>query len=245
MTSHMSPKLPDSSYSLAYGPVADTLRRLFQEAELADSKLGEEFMTDGGEPSDYVDRFLESERKDLHGTYRAFADNFLNVSPVFGRMLYLCARARNAQCIVEFGTSMGISTIHLAAALKDIGRNGRLIGTEIEPAKVKRAKANIESAGLSAFVEIREGDARETLTQLPRRIDMVHLDGAFTLYMPILKLIEPHLERGAIILAENAYEQAGEFLTYVRAPANGYGSLPLPFEEGRGNELTVFLGGRA
>ena len=227
--------------SLAQGPVADTLRRLFQEAAAADGPLQEHPASDGA-PEDYVKELVDSEKKDLRGTYRAFADHFLNVSPEFGRLLYLCARARNAQHIVEFGTSMGISAIHLAAALQDMGRGGTLIGTELEPGKVRRARAHLEAAGLGGLVEIREGDARETLTQLPNEVDMVHLDGAFTLYMPILKLIEPHLKSGAIILAENAFEQAGEYLAYVRDPANGYGSLPLPFEQWRGNEFTVYLG---
>jgi predicted O-methyltransferase YrrM len=217
------------------------LRLLFQEAKAADARFAE-LATEGASPADYLDGFLESERQDLRGTYHAFADNFLNVSPEFGRMLYLCARARNAQHIVEFGTSMGISAIHLAAALKDMGRGGTLIGTELEPGKVKRARANLEAAGLNAFAEIREGDARETLTRLSGEIDLVHLDGAWTLYLPILELLEPYLKVGAIILAENAFEQAGEFLAYVREPANGYGALPLPFEEGRGNELVVYLG---
>jgi predicted O-methyltransferase YrrM len=228
--------------SLAEGPVADTLRRLFQEADAADAKLHEQVSARDGAPEDFVGAFVESEKNDLRGTYRALADHFLNVSPEFGRMLYLCARARNAQRIVEFGTSMGVSAIHLAAALHDMGRSGTLIGTELEPSKVQRTRANIEAAGLADLVEIREGDARETLTALPTEIDLLHLDGAFTLYLPILELIEPHLKLGAIILAENAFEQAGEYLAYVRAPANGYGSLPLPFEQWRGNEFTVYLG---
>ncbi|WP_394849599.1 class I SAM-dependent methyltransferase [Pendulispora brunnea] len=233
---------PIAVNSLDQGPVADTLRRLFQEAAAADGEFQKDLSRRDYVLEDYVQELVESEKKDLRGTYRAFADNFLNVSAEFGRMLYLCARAGNAQHIVEFGTSMGISAIYLAAALKDAGRAGRLIGTELEPSKVRRARANLEAAGLEKHVEIREGDARDTLAQLPGEIDMLHLDGAFTLYMPILKLIEPHLRTGAIILAENAFEQSGEYLAYVRDPANGYGSLPLPFEHWRGNEFTVYLG---
>jgi predicted O-methyltransferase YrrM len=70
-------------------------------------------------------------------------------------------------------------------------------------------------------------------------IDMVMLDGAFTLYLPILKLLEPHLKAGAIIIGENAFAQAGGYIDYVRDPQNGYLSLPLSFDPGRGNELTV------
>jgi predicted O-methyltransferase YrrM len=133
---------------------------------------------------------------------------------------------------------MGISTIHLAAALRDMG-GGTLIGTELEPTKVGRARANLEAAGLADLVEIRQGDALETLARLDGDVDLVLLDGAFTLYLPVLKLLEPHLKTGALVLAENAFEQAGGYLAYVRDPANGYLSQALPINEGRGNEFTV------
>jgi predicted O-methyltransferase YrrM len=72
------------------------------------------------------------------------------------------ARARN---IVEFGTSCGISTLHLAAALRDNG-GGRLIRSEFERSKVARARKNLAAGGLSDLVEVREGDALETLAQM-------------------------------------------------------------------------------
>jgi len=113
------------------------------------------------------------------------------------------------------------------------------LGTELEPTKVGRARANLEAAGLADLVEIRQGDALETLAEVDGDIDLVLLDGAFTLYLPVLQLLEPHLKAGALVLAENAFEQAGGYLAYVRDPANGYVSQALPVNEGRGNELTV------
>lgn len=223
--------------SLSTGRVAETLRRLFNEAEAADRPLMESF-TDVPDHEQLIGELIEAERRDLRGQYRAYANNYLNVSPEFGHYLYQCARARQATLIVEFGTSMGISTIHLAAALRDMG-GGRLIGTELESTKVARARANLEAAGLADLVELREGDARETLQNVDGDIDLLLLDGAFTLYLPVLKLLEPRLKSGAMILAENAFEQAGGYLHYVRDPANGYLSLALPINEGRGNEFTV------
>ncbi|MFC4311913.1 O-methyltransferase [Steroidobacter flavus] len=223
--------------SLSTGRVAETLRRLFQEAEAADRPLMESFMSDPDRER-LLGELIEAEHKDLRGQYHAYANNFLNVTPEFGHFLYQCARARKATLIVEFGTSMGISTIHLAAALRDMG-GGRLIGTELEPSKVARARANLEAAGLADLVELREGDARQTLQDVDGDIDLLLLDGAFTLYLPVLKQLEPRLKTGAIILAENAFEQAGGYLPYVRDPANGYLSLTLPINEGRGNEFTV------
>ncbi len=134
---------------------------------------------------------------------------------------------------------MGISAIYMAAALRDMG-GGRLIGTELEPSKAERAQENVTAAGLSDLVEFRVGDARETLKAgVGGDIDMVMLDGAFTLYLPILRLLEPHLKEGAIIIGENAFAEAGGYIGYVRDPQNGYLSLPLSFDPGRGNELAV------
>ena len=151
----------------------------------------------------------------------------------------MCARTCKAKRIVEFGSSMGVSAIYLAAALRDMG-GGRLIGTDLEPGKAERAQANVAAAGLADLVEFRVGDARETLkSDVGGDLDMVMLDGAFTLYLPILKLLEPHLKPGAIIIGENALAEAGGYIEYVRDPQNGYLSVPLPFDPGRGNEFTV------
>lgn len=66
---------------------------------------------------------------------------------------------------------------------------------------------------------------------------MLLLDGAFALYLPILKLIEPRLQPGAVVLGENAFEPG--YLDYVRNPANRYVSQPLPLDQARGNEFTI------
>jgi hypothetical protein len=89
-------------------------------------------------------------------------DLYVPVSPKQGRLLYLVARSLRAQRIVEFGTSFGISTTYLAAAVRDNG-GGVVVGSELEPGKVATARRHLEEAGLSTFVDIREGDAQETL----------------------------------------------------------------------------------
>lgn len=228
--------------SLTSGRVAQTLQRVFQEAEQADRAVMEQFSnTDDTKPltAERLAEHFAEERRDVRGFYRGYVGNFLNVMPEYGRFLYQCARARQATRIVEFGTSMGVSTLYLAAALRDMG-GGQLIGTELEPSKAARARANLEAAGLADLVDIRVGDARETLLDLGGEVDLVLLDGAFSLYLPVLKLLEPHLKTGTPILAENAFDYGNEYLTYVRDPANGYLSQPIPISEGRGNEFSVF-----
>ena len=227
--------------SLNTGRVAQTLQRLFEEAEQADRALMEQFANaeiSGQSLGEVLGEHLAGERRDVRGFYHGYVDNFLNVTPEYGRFLYQCARVRKATRIVEFGTSMGVSTIYLAAALRDMG-GGHLITTELEPSKAARARTNLEAAGLADLVDIRIGDARETLVDTDGDIDLVLLDGAFSLYLPVLKLLEPHLKTGTPILAENAFDHDNEYLAYVRNPANGYLSQPIPVSAGRGNEFTV------
>jgi len=224
--------------SLSTGLVADVLHRLHQEAEIADAPLMQALVNEAGSREEMISQAIAAENRDLGQVYQGYANNFLSVSPRFGRFLYMCARTSKATRIVEFGSSMGLSAIYMAAALRDMG-GGRLIGTDLEPGKIARARANVDAAGLADFVEFRLGDARETLASGLGEVDMVMLDGAFTLYLPILKLLEPQLKRGALIIGENAFEEASGYIDYVRDPENGYLSLSLPFDPWRGNEFTI------
>ncbi|WP_202594735.1 O-methyltransferase [Sphingomonas paucimobilis] len=122
-------------------------------------------------------QMIADERQDYHAVYKGHAAHFLSVTPEYGRFLYAIARATQAKRIVEFGTSMGISTIYLAAALRDNG-GGRLIGSELEQAKVARAREHVEAAGLADLVEVREGDALETLQDVGGGVDLALIDGA-------------------------------------------------------------------
>ncbi len=218
-------------------PVADVLDRLFDEAEIADRPFIDQILDNAGAGVDPLASLLEAEARDYKGLYHRAVNNFLSVSADFGRLLYICTRARNSERVVEFGTSFGISTIYLACALRDNG-GGTVIGTELEPSKAARAQQNLTAAGVAEHVEIRVGDALDTLRDgVGGPIDVVHLDGAFSLYLPVLRLLEPHLKPNALILAENG---TPNYLDYVRGPGNGYVSLALPFEPARGNELSLY-----
>jgi len=165
---------------------------------------------------------------DYRALYGMLKDVHLPVSKRTGQLLYLLARANRARAVVEFGTSFGISTVHLAAAVRDNG-GGRVIGTEFEPNKLAHARSNLTQAGLSDLVELREGDALQTLTHnLPDVIDLVLLDGHKPLYAQILTLLEPRLRAGAYIIADNA-DACPEYVARVRAADSGY--LSLAFDE--------------
>jgi predicted O-methyltransferase YrrM len=164
-------------------------------------------------------------RTDYLDFYTRFKDLPLAISRETGTLLYMLARGVRARNIIEFGTSFGISTLHLAAALRDNG-GGRLITTEFEPSKVARARENLTAGGVLDLVEIRVGDALETLkAHLPETIDLVLLDGAKSLYPDVLGLLESRLKPGALIVADNA-DYSPDYLARVRSAAHGYLSTP-------------------
>jgi predicted O-methyltransferase YrrM len=184
-------------------------------------------------------RVFDAEQADYRATYERMHAAYIPIDRQFGTLVYLLARARRAKTIVEFGTSFALSTIHLAAALKDNG-GGRLITTEFIPSKAEAARRNLEAAGVADVVEIRLGDALETLSQgVGQPIDLVLLDGAKTLYVPVLKLLEPTLAASAVIVTDNTNEESA-YVQHVRAQGSGYVSVGLGYQAG--NEVSLWVG---
>jgi predicted O-methyltransferase YrrM len=164
----------------------------------------------------------------------AMKDFFIPINAEQGHFVYLIARTLGARNIVEFGTSFGISTIYLAAAVKDNG-GGCVVGSEIEASKHARALEYIEEAGLSEFVDVRLGDALETLRTVPAPIDMVLIDGWKDLYLPVLKLLEPSLRKGAVVLGDNIFtfkRDLQPYVDYVQSGENGFESTTLHISDG-------------
>ncbi len=158
---------------------------------------------------------------------------FMAIAPEVGRLFYVLVRAHKPKLVVEFGTSFGLSAIHIAAALRDNGF-GRLITAEQSPRKVGQAGAHLAEAGLADLVEIYSGDAFQTLADTPP-IDLLVLDGWKGLYLPLLKQLEPRLSKGCLVIADDTTlrrEALAEYLAYVRNPANGYISSEIPIDDG-------------
>jgi predicted O-methyltransferase YrrM len=158
----------------------------------------------------------------------------LAITREVGELLYVLALGRRPHLAVEFGTSLGASAVHLAAAIHDCG-TGFLITTEVQPEKAHAAGENLAAAGLRDVVEIRVGDALQTLQQeLPGAVDMLFLDGWNKLYLPVLQLVEPHLASKAIVVADYSKDDPAlvPYQRYVRDPAHGYFSILLPLDDG-------------
>lgn len=87
----------------------------------------------------------------------------IHVAANQGKMLHLFARMCGAKRILEIGTLGAYSTIWLARAIPP---DGKLITLEAEPKHAEVAIRNIQRAGLSTIVELRQGPALGSLKQL-------------------------------------------------------------------------------
>ncbi|WP_058960435.1 O-methyltransferase [Type-E symbiont of Plautia stali] len=218
--------------TLTSAPLAPLLNYLFELADNMAHPTNEAFRVMSDEEQN---RLLQS-KTDYLELYGHLKNVPLAVSRETGKLLYMLARSTKAQSIVEFGTSFGISTLHLAAALRDNG-GGKIITSEFEPGKVALARNHFADAGVSDLIEVRVGDALHTLSRdLPAAIDMLVLDGAKAIYPEILALVESHLRPGALIVADDA-DFSPEYLENVHS---GRGYLSLPFYDGV--EVSMWLG---
>jgi predicted O-methyltransferase YrrM len=169
---------------------------------------------------------------------RAFlSDKLVALDPDKAEFCYQLCRANNARRIVEIGTSYGVSTLYLAAAVRDNvragGGNGVVIGTEYEANKASAARAHFEQAGLSRFIDLREGDLRRTLRQIDGPVDFMLMDIWITMARPALELVTPHLRPGAIVIADNTAQYRSEYADYFAfLEANGFRTMTLPFDGG-------------
>jgi predicted O-methyltransferase YrrM len=155
------------------------------------------------------------------------------VSDEVGLLLYMLVRARSRGVIVEFGCSLGIAAIYIAAGLAD-NHLGHLITTEIHPEKARAAKENIDEAGLSHLVDVRVGDALQTLDRQDELIDMLVLDGWNELYLPMLDLLTPRLRSGSLVVADLSADDPDllPYIERVRDPDGEWTSITIPLDAG-------------
>lgn len=170
-----------------------------------------------------------------------WATAYSAVSAEEGRFLHLLALVAEAQHVVEFGCSFGISTIYLAAAARANG--GHVITSDFEPAKVAGAQQNITAAGLQEYVTILAGDARATLATVADGIDLLFLDGDKDLYLPLFEQLLPKLSPRAVVVADNA-DQPGcrPYVAHLTEGAPEFASVALfggralvSYRQGRAN----------
>lgn len=220
--------------------VAKLLDRLHARSQAQDAALGEFF----------AERIREEgalDWKSFDARTEAFmADKFVALERDKAELCYQLCRALRATRVVECGTSYGVSTLYLAAAVRDNlrsgGGRGVVIATEHEPAKARQARAHWDEAGLADLIELREGDLRATLEHVDAPIDFVLMDIWTPMARPALERLAPRLRPGALVVADNTAqfrEGYADYFAFVLDPRNGLRTLTLPYPGGF--ELTVKL----
>jgi len=225
---------------LVFGsPIDDLLERLYAENVAQDDVLAAYFSARAAEGS------LNWNQFDAR-TNEFLKDKLIALDRPKAEFCYHVCRALRARCVVEAGTSFGVSTLFLAAAVRDNLRQGAerrhpiVVGTEHEPEKARKARGHFVEAGLSEFIDLREGDLRDTLRDVHGPIDFMLIDIWTPMARPALALIARHLRDGAVVICDNTRqfrEAYGEYFEFVHDPRNGLRTMTLPFDGGL--EFTV------
>jgi predicted O-methyltransferase YrrM len=218
---------------LALGPRVDTLLdRLYAINASQDDALGSYFSARAAEESFDWNEFDAR-------TDQFLSDKLVALEREKAEFCYHLCRALRATRVVEAGTSFGVSTLFLAAAVRDNG-GGVVIGTEFEPEKAKAARANFAEAGLADFIDLREGDLRKTLANTGGPVDFMLVDIWTPMARPALELVAPSLRNGAVVICDNTTQfrdAYSDYFAFVNDPANRLRTMTLPFEGGL--EFTV------
>jgi predicted O-methyltransferase YrrM len=210
--------------TISSSAVASVLDRLHAQADEEDPKAAQRVRA---REAEIGRRLAQEQRYELNGAAP------LSIAREVGQLLYLLALSTRPRRIVEFGSSLGVSTIYLAAALRD-GGGGTLITSEQHEQKVKLVQQNLTDAGLADLVELRYGDALHTLADIAEPVDFVFLDGRNDLYLPVLRLLEPRLSPAGLVIADLSADDPDllPYLAHVRDPTCGYFSITLPLDDG-------------
>lgn len=169
-------------------------------------------------------------------------DKFVALDQDKSQFVYQVARMTGATSVVEAGTSFGVSTIYLALA---VGQNvaggkagpGKVIATEKEPEKIKLAKAHWMEVGaeVEPYIELREGDLLQTLSKDLPEVDLLLLDIWAPLALPTLKIVQPKLKSGAVVIVDNTIsgeERYKDLLQHLRDPESDFSNLTVPYHNG-------------
>ena len=210
------------------------LDRLHAQSNAQDEETDAYFEQREREESLDYDNFCDD---DMH---RFLSNKMVALDRDKAEFCYQLCRSFRATRVVEAGTSFGISTLYLAAAVRDNQvENGVVIGTEHEPDKVKIALENFRKAGLSDFIELREGDLRQTLKDVGGPVDFMLVD-IWDVALPALELVSSSLRPGAIVACDNTTgdrEEYRDYFEFVHDPRNRFRTMTVPFQGGF--ELTV------
>jgi len=148
---------------------------------------------------------------------RDFQRGPLNTTPGDAIMLRILVESMKAKRGVEVGAANGFGAINMGIAFERTG--GHLYTLEINSQMVRECRDNLKNVGLENIVTCIEGDALKTIPQVEGPIDFVFIDAVKRDYLKYLKLLEPKLKPGAVIVADNVIRSKRamkDFLDYIQ-----------------------------
>lgn len=167
-----------------------------------------------GIPEPTIPTDLSQQRREFLAAFQRIG---LNTTPGDAAFLQIMVESCRAKRGVEVGTATGYGAIWMGLAFERNG--GHLTTVDIDPKMVKTAKENLAKMGLEKVVTCVEGDALEVLPKLEGKFDFVFIDAVKKDYLKYFQILEPKLEPGAVILADNVIRSEREvkdFLDLVR-----------------------------
>lgn len=146
-------------------------------------------------PADETLRFIE------HDTAVNVLNPHMLSGAVQGRLLAFLSRMIQPKRILELGTFTGYSALCLAEGLTP---DGRLITLEHNDELEDIIRRNLSSSPLGAQIDLKMGDALETLaTMQDQRFDLCFIDADKREYSAYLDAVLPLMQPHGWILADN------------------------------------------
>ena len=157
----------------------------------------------------------ELEERGLENDARATERSrmMLNLEPASAQLVSILVRASGVTRAVEVGTSNAYSTIWLAWSLAPVG--GRIISIDRNPDKHALARENLRRAGFAESVDLRTGDATETVRALPGPFDLVFLDADRRKFPEIMEVLWSKIAPRALVIADNVHSHPEEIAEYL------------------------------
>ncbi len=173
-------------------------------------------------------------------------ERMLAISSETGEFFNILLKAIKAKKILEIGMSVGFSTLWFADAI--LSNNGKIITIEENRDKIARAKKNFEEAGVSAQIEIQEGNALQILHKLAtseseqQQFDFVFLDADKENNIEYFDLVLPLVRVGGIIATDNILyperfrPEMKKFTEYIKSKPN---VQTMTLDLGNGEEISI------
>jgi predicted O-methyltransferase YrrM len=142
------------------------------------------------------------------------------------------AVSNKAQLMVEIGSGVGYATLWLAYAASITG--GKLLTCELDPVQAQQVQSHLEGAGMTDYVEILIGDARELLRHRTAPVDFLLIDGDYGQYETYFDVVYKQMKIGATVVAcrvSAAADELADYTTYVQNHPH-LESVTVPLGEG-------------